>query len=636
MQQIFRTDRAVKSRSSMLALAVGGGALTAAQPAQALLFNGLDYQLIGPDVYQVSSAQGSQMVPAAQIPDAVRDALEVLGGFGTSPGIVPNGAFSASDALMLAYGRGPAWYTDTANVLTVAGVASAGVVTGGVILLGAGPDEPTIEPPEPPLPIKGYFTGNDNIDALLYPADDPISPMAHWLGSGTYDQPVELTYSFAVERMPTTSLTGFQAFGAIEQQRTRDVMESLESFINVTLTEVSDQGAGTYTADGLNRGHINLGYDANGFVDDPLGITEGWAIVPYGDAPKTEENSGDVHLDPAAFRDMYFEDPLGGGATVLVHEIGHALGLGHPFEDPLMDDWLDTDLYTVMTETIAWSSGEGGHSPASLMMYDIAALQHLYGANTATAIGDTVYTFDSDTPVFETIWDAGGTDTIVHVGATNVVVDLTPGSLSTLGGLPLTKWVTAVEELTDAPLLIQDVSVVSGASHLSADVSNDGTEFAIISDAETYWMGGVEFEVVFSDATSENFVLTDLVRPTSYGNVGIAFDVMIENVTTDAGNDTIYGNEASNRIDPGAGSDFMIGGDGADVFIFRPGYGSDEVGDFESGYDSIELQGFSLDDYTTTYTGYSTTLSFNTGDELILYWEDPLVELYATDSVYVA
>ena len=101
MQQIFRTDRAVKSRSSMLALAVGGGALTAAQPAQALLFNGLDYQLIGPDVYQVSSAQGSQMVPAAQIPDAVRDALEVLGGFGTSPGIVPNGAFSASDALML-------------------------------------------------------------------------------------------------------------------------------------------------------------------------------------------------------------------------------------------------------------------------------------------------------------------------------------------------------------------------------------------------------------------------------------------------------------------------------------------------------------------------------------------------------
>ena len=80
----------------------------------------------------------------------------------------------------------------------------------------------------------------------------------------------------------------------------------------------------------------------------------------------------------------------------------------------------------------------------------------------------------------------------------------------------------------------------------------------------------------------------------------------------------------------------MVGGDGADVFSFKPGYGSDEVGDFESGYDSIELQGFSLDDYTTTYTGYSTTLSFNTGDELILYWEDPLVELYATDSVYVA
>ena len=55
-----------------------------------------------------------------------------------------------------------------------------------------------------------------------------------------------------------------------------------------------------------------------------------------------------------------------------------------------MAPWLDTDLYTIMTETLAWSSGEGGQSPASLMIYDIAALQQLYGANISTAIGDTV------------------------------------------------------------------------------------------------------------------------------------------------------------------------------------------------------------------------------------------------------
>ncbi|MAV48011.1 MAG: hypothetical protein CBC49_000965 [Alphaproteobacteria bacterium TMED89] len=413
-------------------------------------------------------------------------------------------------------------------------------------------------------------------------------------------------------------------------------MESIESAVNLRLTEVIDQGAGTYTADGLNRGHINITYDSNGLMDDPVGITEGWAFVPFGEVPMAAEDSGDVHLNPAAYREMYFEDPLGGGATVLIHEIAHALGLAHGFEAPYMDPWLDTDVYTIMTETLAWSSGEGGQSPASLMIYDIAALQQLYGANTSTALGDTTYEYSSDSTALETIWDAGGTDTIVHVGATNAVIDLTPGTLSLVGGLPLTKWVTTVEELTDAPLLIEAVNIVSGASHLSAELSSDQTEFAIISDSETYWMGGVEFEVVYSDATAENFVLTDLHRPVPYGNVGIAFDTIIENATTDAGNDSIFGNDTANRIDPGAGADFMIGGGGPDVFVFRPGYGTDEVGDFESGFDRVELDGFGPGDYTTSYTGYSTVLSFITGDQLTLYTADPIYEVSEQDFVYVA
>ena len=636
MHPRMKKQRRAATTAEALTLAAGGVALFAANSAKALLFNGLDYQLVGPDLYQVSSGQDVQLVQARQVPDAVRDALETLSAGGGYPGIVSQGSFTTHDALMLASARGPLWYTDTANVLTVAGIASASVVTGGAVVLGTLGQRPIIEPPEPPEPVPGYFTGDPNIDALLYPADDPVSPMAHWLGSGTYDAPVELTYSFAIEPMPTTSKSGFEPFGDIEKQRTREVMESIESYVNITLREVVDQGAGTYTPDGLNRGHINIAYDQAGFENDPLGITEGWAIVPFGNTPKEEEDSGDLHLFPDAFRDMYFEDPLGGGATVLVHEIGHTLGLAHPFEFPYMDPWLDTDLHTIMTETVEWSSAEGGQSPASLMIYDIAALQHLYGANTTTAIGDTLYTFNSNTPVLETIWDAGGIDTIVHEGVTNARIDLMPGSLSQVGGMPLTKWVRKVEELTDSFLLIEEVNIVSGASHLSTEISADKTEFALVSDSESYWMGGVEIEIVFSDASSENFVLTDLVRPVPYGNVGIAFDVIIENATTGAGNDVIFGNDADNRIDPGAGSDFMEGGGGADVFVFGPGYGFDEIGDFESGYDRVELQGFSVDDYTTSYTGYSTVLSFDTGDQLTLYQDILVAVPYEGDVVYVA
>ena len=42
------------------------------------------------------------------------------------------------------------------------------------------------------------------------------------------------------------------------------------------------------------------------------------------------------------------------------------------------------------------------------MVYDIAAIQYLYGANMNHNSGDTTYSFDPDTPFIEAIWDAGG------------------------------------------------------------------------------------------------------------------------------------------------------------------------------------------------------------------------------------
>lgn len=33
------------------------------------------------------------------------------------------------------------------------------------------------------------------------------------------------------------------------------------------------------------------------------------------------------------------------------------------------------------------------------------------------------------------------------------------------------------------------------------------------------------------------------------------------------------------------GRDYLYGGGGADMFVFAPGYGIDEVGDFESSVD---------------------------------------------------
>jgi serralysin len=86
---------------------------------------------------------------------------------------------------------------------------------------------------------------------------------------------------------------------------------------------------------------------------------------------------------------------------------------------------------------------------ATPLLYDILALQKLYGANMATRTGDTVYGFNSNTgqspfnfavnpgPVIA-IWDAGGNDTLDLSGyATPSRIDLNDGEFSDAGGMTM-------------------------------------------------------------------------------------------------------------------------------------------------------------------------------------------------------
>ncbi len=84
---------------------------------------------------------------------------------------------------------------------------------------------------------------------------------------------------------------------------------------------------------------------------------------------------------------------------------------------------------------------------ATPLIHDIAAAQRIYGADMTTRTGDTIYGFNSNagrdsydftlTPApIMAIWDAGGIDTIDASGyATDQIIDLSPGSLSSIGGV---------------------------------------------------------------------------------------------------------------------------------------------------------------------------------------------------------
>jgi Peptidase M10 serralysin C terminal/FG-GAP-like repeat/Metallo-peptidase family M12B Reprolysin-like len=218
-----------------------------------------------------------------------------------------------------------------------------------------------------------------------------------------------------------------------------------------------------------------------------------------------------------------------------MHELGHTLGLEHPFEaSPPLTAQYDNYRYSIMSYTapadstlLVFSSTSGGGiqyvtrnvSFVTPALFDIAAVQSVYGADPTTRVGNSVYTWSQSVAQFEVVYDAGGVDSFDLSGHTRPSnLDLRPGAFSS-------------------------VDIYSKAAQIEAAVAQFGEGF-------------------------RNFITNSINTRGTFtweNNVGIAYGTIIENALLGSGNDTAIGNDADNVLTGNAGNDTLDGGKGIDT-----------------------------------------------------------------------